>query len=107
MNLLTSMMGDLYDLSDVLLNAADFALPCVRRRRYCVLVLRRHARLTRPLADLPGAVCHLLGPNLVANDLVFDKPVTIQLSESAARYKKAYDRLGFGADAFYDLSQNP
>ena len=105
--LLESMFGDLYDIDDSVIGASRLGGPCERKRLYCILSLRRHIVISRPLSDLLDYIGSSMDCGLGASDLVFEPGAGLTFSASALRYRAGYDEL-FGYDGgFYDLTQNP
>ena len=54
--LLLSLLGDLYAIDWVILDAKDMGAPARRRRLYVLMTLRGQLRLARPIADLVGVI---------------------------------------------------
>ena len=105
--LLVSLFGDIYDISDAVIDACELGAPSRRLRLYCVMCLKRHMRLQRPLCDLVDVLGLVKGDRLSAQDLLFSHGPAMHLSPSASSYKKCYVKTFGFPDGFYDLSQNP
>ena len=105
--LLVSLFGDIYDISDAVIDACELGAPSRRLRLYCVMCLKRHMRLQRPLCDLVDVLGLVKGDRLSAQDLLFSHGPAVHLSPSASSYKKCYVKTFGFSEGFYDLSQNP
>ena len=104
--MLQLLLGDLYHIDHVVLDAIMTGGPCRRRRLYCVLTLRGSVHLTRPLADLVKILDSCRGVALTGKDLAIQSQRGNQLSPSARRYLWDYKGL-FPKGDFYDLAESP
>ena len=107
MALLKCLFEDIYDIQHVTLDAVFFALPVHRRRLYCVLTLRGHAALTRPLRELPEVAKQVFPPGGCARTLFslpgIDDCMSAPVLQRADQYIRTFGEIG----AVYDLDQLP
>ena len=107
LSLVLSLFDDLYTVEHCVLEAADTGAPARRRRLYCVLTLRRVARLSRPFSELAsligGAQWHDGNwLDLFCLDGV-DETLSIPVAKRASEYLDVFG----DTDAIYDLDQLP
>ena len=106
-SLLTVLLEDIYQIDSVTLDPALGGGPCRRWRLYCVLTLRRHVVLKRPLRELCEVMSAALKSDISAVDMLDDTRCPHKLSASAQCYLADYKKLFGRQQSFYDLSQNP
>ena len=105
--LLVSLLGDLYALEWVHLEAADFGAACRRKRLYCVLTLRRVAHLSRPLSELLDSLRGLFTERRSWESLFCLDRVDDGMSKPVLDRAAGYAKLFSGASGIYDLDQLP
>ena len=105
--LVESLLGDLYAVEWIHLEAADFGAPCKRKRLYCVLTLRRVARLARPLLDLLEVVQHLFPERRSWDSLFCLEGVDDGMSIPVRRRAEGHSKHFSFTSGIYDLDQLP
>ena len=104
--LLHSLLGDLYEIHQTVLDPTSFGWSIRRKRRYCLLTLRRATQLTRPISDLLG-VLGLDSDPWSGDSLFWQHGEPEALAGSYARNAAGYVQKYGDMHGIYDLAQSP